>query len=144
MRRPIRSLLIAGCLIAMTLFLIGCEEEIVYEPTGSIDFVFADVDPAKFYAFTGEIAGVQQMFDQGLEYREEGDDTPSTPTGERIQENDNTYTIEVIDQGAWTWTVYEYDLTQYYEEGGFDSEVPSFEHTTTIQEGINTITVSFN
>ena len=103
MRRPIRFLLIAGCVIAMTLFLIGCEEEI--DPgagNGTIEFYIdpADINDSNHYLYMGNNITDSTFF--RVESRE----------GQLIKQNLGIFKSPLLNAGTWECDVYE--LEQAY------------------------------
>ncbi|MDC7230200.1 MAG: hypothetical protein PQJ48_07805 [Sphaerochaetaceae bacterium] len=126
MRRPIHSLLIAGCLIAMTLFLIGCEEEIILEPQGEI-WVYVTPNADTQYTITGifnDDPNAEENFTMsGTSEDVTDEDAFEYFTDEWFIANDY-FPISLVPYGDWEITVIEHtisDETVENDEGGEDN-----------------------
>lgn len=122
MRRPIRSLLIAGCLIAMTLFLIGCEEEIIIEPQGEIWLEITYNEEAANYEI--EISNPDNPSASGEGTYIIKNDSPDLLPDSTPEEGTEIYIFDTLSFGTWEITVIENtisDETVENEEGGEDN-----------------------
>nr|WP_319473930.1 hypothetical protein [uncultured Sphaerochaeta sp.] len=127
MRRPIRSLLIVGYLIAMTLFLIGCEEEIVVEPQGEI-WVYVITNENAQYTIKGiynEDPNAEESFImEGTSDEVNNPDTFSYFTHDWFEAKEY-FQIQFIPYGDWEITVTENmigDEISKDEEGNSEHE----------------------
>ena len=127
MRRPIRSLLIAGCLIAMTLFLIGCEEVVADpEPQGEI-WVYVTPNVDTQYTITG-IFNNDPNAEENFTMSGTSEDVTNEEAFEYFTDDwfiaNEYFPISFVPYGDWEITVTENtisDETVENEEGGEDN-----------------------
>ena len=126
MRRPIRSLLIACCLIAITLFLIGCEEETILEPQGEI-WVYVTPNVDTQYTITG-ILNNDPNAEENFTMSGTSEDVTNEEAFEYFTDDwfiaNEYFPISLVPYGDWEITVIEHtmsDETVENEEGGEDN-----------------------
>lgn len=127
MRRPIHSLLIAGCLIAMTLFLIGCEEVVAdLEPQGEI-WVYVTPNVDTQYTITGTFND-DPYAEENFTMSGTSEDVTNEEAFEYFTDDwfiaNDYFPISLVPYGDWEITVTEHtmsDETVENEEGGEDN-----------------------
>lgn len=113
--------MLLGTLLVLGLFLVGCEEEVEYIPTGLIEITIVNGDATKSYYFEGANLDYPEYTysDTGIV------DGDSRTTGARLAENGWVYDPDIpFNVGSWNWTVYEYSISDYPNpDGEFPSNV---------------------
>ncbi|WP_321300361.1 hypothetical protein [uncultured Sphaerochaeta sp.] len=158
MRRPIQSLLIACCLIAMTFFLIGCEEVVAdLEPQGEIRVeIIANEEAASYEIYWKNLddPDAEEFSYKGTEGTsvDEANDTEPPPPDvdyEWLQEN-NYFVIQFVPFGNWQVRVIEITIgteEQTDEETGdtyFDETQVEIVHDPVNVNSTDPVTFSFD
>lgn len=92
-------------LVASFLVLMSCDlglDDSSSSEIGDLRITFVGVDETKFYYFGGTRNGVLTYQYSGID-----DDDPSTPTGKRIADAGNVFTLSVLNTGTWNWVIHE-------------------------------------
>ena len=118
-----RLLVLLGTLLVLGLFLVGCEESVEHTHTGLIEITIVNGDSTKSYYFEG----ANQDYPEYTYYNTGIVKDDARPTGARLEDTGWVYAPDSpINVGRWTWTVYEYSISDYPNpDGDFPATVAS-------------------